>query len=152
MTTTFQRILCPVDFSAPSRTALEHAESLAKTLGAQLVLAHVVAPAVYPVAFGALPMGAAQVEEKALRAAEDGLAGTVAELAEKGLDVSSLVEAGTPARRIVEWVREHGIDLVVMGTHGLTGIGHVLLGSTAERVVRTCPCPVLTVKAGEVQE
>lgn len=142
-------ILCPLDFSEPCKPAMEHAESLARELGAELILAHVVVPAMYPVAFGAVPLGAVTLEEEARESAEASLAKDVKRLSEQGIDCRSLVEVGTPAYRIVEMVKESGVDLVVMGTHGATGLGHVLLGSTAERVVRLCPCPVLTVKVGQ---
>lgn len=142
-------ILCPVDFSEPSRVALEHAEGLAKALDAELLVAHVLVPAMYPVAFGAVPMGAVTVEEEARTAVEASLDDTVKDLSGRGVRCRRLVEVGTPARRIVEMVQENGVDLVVMGTHGTTGLGHVLLGSTAERVVRLCPCPVLSVKPGQ---
>jgi len=147
--TDFGTILCPVDFSEPSRVALGHAEVLAKRLGSELVVAHVLVPAMYPVAFGAVPLGAVTVEEEARAAVEKSLDETVEQLAGRGVRARRLVEIGTPARRLVEMVREDGVDLVVMGTHGTTGLGHVLLGSTAERVVRHCPCPVLTVKPGQ---
>ena len=143
-------ILCPVDFSDPSRTALEHAEKLAREIDAELVVVHVVIPALYPVAFGAVPTGAPQVTQAATDAAAESLERLMDELKERGTRCRYMVETGTPARRITELVKEQGIDLVVMGTHGMTGIGHVLLGSVAERVVRLCPCPVLSVKPGQV--
>ena len=142
-------IMCPLDFSEPCRVAMEHAESLARALGAELILAHVVVPAMYPVAFGAVPLGAVTLEEEARASAEASLADDVKRLSDDGFNCRSLVEVGTPAYRLVEMVQENGVDLVVMGTHGATGLGHVLLGSTAERVVRLCPCPVLTVKVGQ---
>jgi len=148
----FKRILCPVDFSEPSRTALEHAEQLARTLQAEVVLTHVLTPSIHPVAFGALPVAAgSQVEASLLHAAEAALRSRADELAAQGITCTSRVEIGLAAQRIVDCVRELGIDLVVMGTHGHTGLGHALLGSVAERVVRHCPCPVLTVKAGQVR-
>ena len=142
-------ILCPVDFSDPSRTAVTQAAELAVVLDAELILTHVVAPVLYPVAFGAAPMTGRNVEEEAKAAAEEALQALVSELCDRGLKCSSLVEAGSPSRRIIEMVRQHGIDLVVMATHGHTGIKHALLGSVAERVVRHCLCPVLTVKQPE---
>ena len=144
--TSIDKILCPLDFSEHSQVALEHAESLAKRLDAELVLAHVVEPAIYPVAFGAVPMAVANVEEEAKQHAEQALQKTVAEVVARGVRCSSIVGSGTAALRVCEMVRENGFDLVVMATHGLTGLPHVLLGSTAERIVRHCPCAVFTVK------
>ncbi|RKY21063.1 MAG: universal stress protein [Planctomycetota bacterium] len=139
-------ILCPVDFSEHSRSALDQAEELARALGAQLVMLHVVAPVLYPVAFGAAPLTTENFEERAKQAAEQELQKVVAEVSERGVPCSSLVGAGSPSQRIVELVKTNAIDLVVMATHGHTGLKHALLGSVAERVVRHCACPVLTVK------
>ena len=144
-----QKILCPVDFSEPSREAMQHAEQLAKALGAEMLLAHVVVPALYPVAFGAAPMGAVSLDQDAQEAVKANLQATAQEVSERGVPCQALVDVGTPSRRLVEMVQEHGVDLLVIGTHGATGLSHVLLGSTAERVVRLCPCPVLTVKVGQ---
>ncbi len=147
--TDIQKVLCPVDFSEPSREAMRHAEQLAKALGAELLLAHVVVPAMYPVAFGAAPMGAVTLDQEAEQAVRANLKATAQEVSERGVPCQTLVDVGTPSRRLVEMVKEHGVDLLVMGTHGATGLSHILLGSTAERVVRLCPCPVLTVKVGQ---
>jgi universal stress protein A len=145
--TDIRTILCAVDFSEPSRAAMTQAEDLAKALEAELVLTHIVAPAFYPVAFGAAPMGPDNVEERAKEAAEEALQAAVTEITGRGVRCSSLVGSGSPAERLVSMVGENDIDLVVMATHGFTGLKHALMGSVAERVVRTCPCPVLTVKA-----
>lgn len=143
-----EKILCPVDFSDESQSALEYAADLARSLGSQLIVLHAVAPVLYPVAYGLAPVGPANYEEEARKAAEARLQEMLSGLDEGGVFASSLVVTGTPWLRIPELVEEHGIDLVVMATQGLTGIKHALLGSNAEQVVRRCPCPVLTVKGG----
>ena len=142
-------VLAAVDLSKKTLPCLKYGCEIAAKLGQPLILAHVVVPAMYPVAFGAVPLGAVTLEEEARAAAETSLAEDVKRLGEEGVNCRGLVEVGTPAYRLVEMVRENGVDLVIMGTHGATGLGHVLLGSTAERVVRHCPCPVLTVKVGQ---
>ena len=144
--TSIDKILCPIDFSEHSKVALEHAVSLALRLDADLVVAHVVEPAIYPVAFGTVPMGVSNIEEEAKQLAEESLQEAVDEAVASGVRCSSIVGSGTAALRVCEMVREHGFNLVVMATHGLTGLPHVLLGSTAERIVRDCPCAVFTVK------
>ena len=146
-------ILCPVDLSDPSLGALEHAEDLARKLGAELVVAHIVEPAFYPVAYGAVPVAATvNIEEEARKAAEDRLQQLAAEITGRGVPCSPLVDSGTAALRICELVKENGIDLVVIATHGYTGLKHVLLGSVAERVVRMAECPVLSVKSHELPD
>ena len=147
------KILCPVDFSSSSTEALDHAADLAKRLDAQLIVAHVVEPVLYPVAYG-VPAGSPliNIEEQAKKGAQEALAPMVAELAARGVEATSLVESGTASLRITSMVEDHGVDLVVMATHGLTGFQHLLLGSTAERVVRRCPVPVLTVKMAPSDE
>lgn len=144
---TVTKILCPTDFSDPSREALSTAEQMAGLFDAELLLCHVVEPAIYPVAVGLPPTAGYDLERQAFDAAEERLGELVSELKSRGVKASASVESGPAWQRLGELVEEHGIGLVVMATHGLTGLAHVLLGSTAERLVRTCPCPVLTVKA-----
>ena len=144
---TVRKILCPTDFSDPSREALSTAEAMAKLFDAELIVCHVVEPAIYPVAVGLPPTAGYDLEKQAFDAAEERLGALVQELGTRGLRASARVESGPAWQRLGELVKEQGIDMVVLATHGLTGLAHVLLGSTAERLVRTCPCPVLTVKA-----
>jgi nucleotide-binding universal stress UspA family protein len=143
----FARILCPIDFSKPSEVALQHAEEIARTFGSELVVAHVVEPMIYPVAYGMPPVAPIDYEDAAKSSANTALAPIVARLSKAGLKASALVDSGAASMRICELVKDKHFDLVVLATHGYTGLKHVLLGSTAERVVRHCSCPVLTVKA-----
>lgn len=138
------RILCPVDFSEHSQAALEHAAELARRYGASLHLLHVVEPILYPVAYGLPPVAPVDYEQVARDAAARTLAGYAGKLA--NIEVRQHVESGTASQRICDFAKEHGVDLVVLATHGYTGLKHVLLGSTAERVVRHAPCAVLVVK------
>lgn len=145
------RILCPVDFSECSWAALTTAEALARVFGSELVLAHVVEPVLYPVAYGLAATATLDLEGEARSGAEAALAPLAAEIAARGVSCSSQVTGGTAAVRICGLVEELDIDMVVMSTHGHTGVRHLLIGSTTERVVRRCACPVLTVKAGDVR-
>jgi nucleotide-binding universal stress UspA family protein len=140
----FRKILCPTDFSEGSRRALRLAiEELGA--GAEIVLAHVwQAPFVYGPE--TVVPGSVVVETKAMAEAE--LARWKSE-AERlgGKRVSTVLASGAPWHEIVQLAkRDPGIDLIVMGTHGYTGLEHVLLGSVAERVVRHAPCPVLAAR------
>lgn len=142
----WKRILCPVDFSEVSIFALDYGMSIAKECGASVTLLHVVEPIVAPADFSFGPLTNAEVEDQmAARALE-----SLEELkAKSGLPperAAVRVERGRSFTEIVRVAREEKANLLVLATHGYTGITHALLGSTAEKVVRKAPCPVLTVK------
>ena len=141
-----RHVLVPVDFSAPSLEAIEFALPLLKQFGADLHIVHVVIPEYTPIAMMPLPLMVLESEpdrhaRQHLRAvaAKAGL-----ELGTKNLHVIK----GRPFEEICELARETGIDLIVIATRGNTGVQHLMLGSTAERVVRHSPCPVLVVRGG----
>ena len=108
-----------------------------------------VEPVIYPVAYGLAPVGNVNYEEEAKAAAQTSLEPITGEFSDGGIKATSLVSSGTAWLRICDLADEHGIDMIVMATHGHTGLQHVLIGSTDERVVRGAPCPVLTVRATE---
>ncbi len=132
-------ILHPTDFSLHSAVALQLAMSLANGPGCRLVLLHVLTPVVVADEMGSTVVPFTAGEREAVTARLRALAGTRAE-------AECRVEIGDPANVTVEVARELGSDLIVLGTHGRTGLGRLLLGSVAEQVVRKAPCPVITVK------
>lgn len=139
-------ILVPLDFSEHSAAALKYAVDLARHYEATLQLLHVFAPVFYSVPEGYLLPGPAEItqvrsalEQELERAKHDACAGGA-------LIVKTLLLEGHPPSEILRVAREGGFDLIVMGTHGRTGVKHVLIGSVAENVVRHAPCPVLTVR------
>jgi nucleotide-binding universal stress UspA family protein len=141
-----QKILCPIDFSPGSRQAMRAAVRLANEAGAELVLAH--AWYVPPMAFGAEYDLAAELMEEIRIDAQAALEAAAREAAALGATrLSSRLVTGSPPHELVR-VLEHDpeFELVVMGTHGRTGLARVLLGSVAESVVRRAPCPVLVVR------
>jgi nucleotide-binding universal stress UspA family protein len=140
-------ILCPIDFSDCSRAALEHAEELARRFEASLIVAHVVEPVLYPVAYGLPPVAPVAFEEGARSSAVKVMDPIVDGLARRGVKARALVDAGNAASRICDLAKEERADLIVLATHGYTGMKHLLLGSTAEKVVRLAPCAVLAVKS-----
>ena len=145
---TIKRILVPVDFSTPSLQALAYACQVAKRLEAELLIVHVIEPAFRADAtdvYVASPRGAVLLQEQ-LRLTEARLTRLCADLTKKGYRVHSIVKRGSPARAITDTAARVGAHLIVMGTLGRTGLAHMLIGSVAERVVRTAPCPVLTVR------
>ena len=137
-------ILVPLDFSETSQKALAYAVKFAEPFGAKLTLLAVVEPYVSP-DFAAFPL--VMEPEKVMRATKDRLdtlitkAGLPAQLIEK-----TLVRHGTPFLEITEAARTLKVDLIILTTHGHSGLKHILMGSTAERVVRHAPCPVLVVR------
>jgi len=148
MTRGFARILVPTDFSPPSSAALAMAKALAAQFGASIHMIHVLhdpyATAAYASdVYGYLPAG---LRETWQREAQTHLDAQLAPAERAQFRAATRVIFGTPARAIVDYANENAIDLIVMGTHGRGGVAHLLLGSVAERVVRTADCPVLTVR------
>lgn len=141
-------ILVPTDFSEPADAAWRYACGLAERLGSRLHLLHVISH--QPFAYD--PWGTDNITLRVtdlLKETEAGVRKALAARVPKGrLARRTRTEAviGTPVDRILQAVRTSRADLVVMGTHGRGVVGHVLLGSVAERVVRQCPVPVLTLR------
>lgn len=145
MTIDVRRILVPLDFSEHSEAVLEWAAHLAEEHGSKVVLLHAYH---LPVEFQQLE-GAYLPDDfwATVKAeTEQSLARYAGRLRERGLDVETLAREGYPATVIEEEAERQHADLVVIGTRGLSGLKHLLLGSIAERVVQRCPCPVLAVK------
>jgi nucleotide-binding universal stress UspA family protein len=144
---TVSRILVPVDFSEHSARALDCAKTLAEKFGASLhVLTVVSDPLVLPDPgpwYVPLPEG---YLDGLRQDAESRLRGLLTAAEQRQFRAESSVTTGDPYREILEFVKRSSIDLIVMGTHGRGGVAHALMGSVAEKVVRTATCPVLTVR------
>ena len=144
-------ILCPVDFSKGSDRAVEQAATLATALGAQLELLHVHQLPTLGLADGILTMTPdlatvpPELIAKRVAAAQDGLESHRAQLAEQGVRAITQLIEGNPAARIVERAQQLGVCMLVLGTHGHSGLKRFVLGGTAERVLRLAHVPVLTV-------
>jgi nucleotide-binding universal stress UspA family protein len=138
-------ILCPTDFSSRSEYAFRLACALARDYSAHLVVLHVIEPAIvaYPMGPVMPPPPPADYKEKLWDAFRQ-LQASDPKIRELRLDIK-MVE-GDPKQVICGLAKETGSDLIVMGTHGRSGVGRLLLGSVAEEVLRKAPCPVLTVK------
>jgi nucleotide-binding universal stress UspA family protein len=145
-----RRILVPTDFSPSSAKALTYAAAFAEKFGAEVLLLHVVQDlAVFiPEAVLACPPPTPPVEQF-IKAARTALDRAIAGVEQRGFTIRPEVAEGTPYEEIVCLARERDVDLIVMGTHGRTGLAHALMGSVAEKVVRRAPCPVLTVRHPE---
>jgi nucleotide-binding universal stress UspA family protein len=143
----FQRILCATDFSDTAEAAWEMACELARVHGATLGLVHVfVELPAYAMAPEAPGPVAGQIWEEQRRWVRQSLDERVAGARTAGLTAKGLLVTGSAAPAIAETAAAEHADLLVIGTHGRTGINRLLIGSIAERVIRIAPCPVLTVK------
>ncbi len=147
-------ILLPTDFSECGNYALTHATSLARTFGASIICVHAIEPIVPSVGYSGMtePLPIADITEQL----EDSAGRALPKLAEceecEGLEVEELIVHGDAASEIVRVARERNVDLIVISSHGRTGLGRMLFGSTAEAVVRHASCPVLVVKPPQEEE
>lgn len=139
---TIGRILAPVDFSDPSPPALRYARLLGEATGAEVILLYVIEPVAYPAELGVVVNLEADLAERAQ--------GELDKLRERHFAgfprTRTLVCHGVADQEIIETAKREGAGMIVLGTHGFSGLKHLLLGSTAERVVRGASCPVLTVR------
>jgi universal stress protein A len=150
MTPHFKKILVATDFSTASGNVIDYARLLSQRFGASLHVLHVIED---PLVAG----GGTEVYVSALLALREELGREAQKrLAEleavlPGIPVTIELLEGQPAQVIAKTAANREVDLIVMGTHGRSGVAHLLLGSVAERVVRIAPCPVLTVRAGSAE-
>lgn len=144
--TPYRRLLVPVDFSPVSLDALAAARELARATGASLHLFHSVDDVAWR--YLGYPLDAlAQVQTAVTDSANEQLRELAIQEQRQGLTVeSTLVVSTRPASAIVAFARENAIDVIVMGTHGRGAMLRMMLGSVAEHVVRTAPCPVMVVR------
>lgn len=154
MTNTITNILVPVDFSPQAEYAFTYATRLAERFGAKLALLYVVDDSFVTGGWSSeiyVP-NVPELMENLIADADRRLATLKASAAALGLTAETAVIRGRPAHAIVAHAKNGGFDLIVMGTHGRTGVSHVVMGSVAERVLRKAPCPVLTVRGMEAVE
>ena len=135
-----RKILVPVDFSECSEKALQYAIPFAKQFGAEITLVHVIQ---YSVQAPEMILAADTTQ-----AAKEGVDALVQKVGDAVM-CRAVVRVGKPADEIVEAATQGGADLIILSTHGRSGLAHLLLGSTAEQVVRHAPCPVLVVRERE---
>ena len=142
-----RRVLYPSDFSPASRAAFPKALELARANRAELLLVHVLSPVPVPVVSEYIsPRVLDDLIRSARAAAQRRLDALRARAKKAGVRAIALLAEGTPFTQIAKAAKVKHADLVVMGTHGRSGLRKLFLGSVAERVVGTAPCPVLTVR------
>ena len=148
---TLKKILFPTDFSDLSVHALNYARTFAETYAAELHVLHVVDDAYQywmPMGPGGVPTGP-PIEELVSLADKELTKFKAAHLADVKSNVMLATSAGRPYMEIISYAKTKSIDMIVLGTHGRSGLRHALLGSVAEKVVRKSPCPVLTIRHPE---
>ena len=141
----FNKILCPVDFSEFTDQILDYAVTIAKRFDSELHLIHVIPNLNYFTPYESF------LTPENLVAIERNIEGEVGKDFDKitkkiELPFKRIIKTGVTFVEIIDYIKDQGVDLVVMGTHGRSGIEHILIGSVAEKVVRKSPCPVLTVR------
>lgn len=146
MSLSIKKIMVPIDFSDYSKSALKYAVNFAKVFNAEMHLIYVVEPVIYPPDFSmgqiAIPSVNVELDDRAREELQ--------KLAEREipneLKKKVIIKTGKPFVEIIETAKEEDIDLIIIATHGHSGVEHILFGSTAEKVVRKAPCPVLTLR------
>lgn len=143
-------ILVPSDFGEASDQALAYAVALAQKLGADVVVLHA-----FEIPLVGFPDGAmvatAELTSRILEGAQTGLDRSLARHKGDGVPMRGLIRQGDPWRSVLDTAQEVSAGMIVMGTHGRKGLPRALIGSVAEKVVRTSPVPVLTVHGGEAR-
>lgn len=139
-------ILFPTDFSNGARAAMDHVVSLARDYHARLILLYVIQDISIAEWYIPSALSVADLLEDMQKSAWQEMEKWGAEVSSKVKEVEKIVVRGVPFVEIIRTARGEKADLIVIGTHGRTGIDHMLFGSTAEKVVRKAPCPVLTVR------
>ena len=146
-------ILLPTDFSDCGNYALSYAASLARTFGARIICVHVIEPMVPTVGYSGMtePLPIADITDQLEYSAERELPKLAEREEVAGLQVEEVIVHGDAASEIVRLSKERNVDLIVLSSHGRTGLGRILFGSTAEAVVRHASCPVLVVKPSQLE-
>ncbi len=147
----FTKILVPTDFSESAMYALPFAVDLARKYTASLHILHVVEPIVAPVDFAWGTYSYPDIEKQLSGYVEKSLAKIIQDQIPGEIETKTTNLHGKPWREIVAFAKDQNMDLIVMATHGLSGLSHALYGSTSEKVIRKAHCPVLTVRHPDVK-
>lgn len=143
------KILVPVDFSEHSKKALSYAISFAGKFHSEMILVYVVEPTIYPADFSFGQVAVPSIENELRERGKAELENLANTLVGESTPVKTIVRTGKPYLEIIKTAEEEGIDIIIIATHGHSGVEHLLFGGTTEKVVRKAPCPVLIVRPVE---
>lgn len=143
-----KKILVPIDFSDHSRKALQYAIPFAKQFNASIDLVYVVEPTIYPADFSFGQVGFPNVEDELRKRGSEELESLMKHTIKGAVQARKAILSGKASYEINEYAKKKKMDLIIIATHGHSGFEHALFGSTAEKVVRKAPCPVLVVRTG----
>jgi nucleotide-binding universal stress UspA family protein len=141
-----KKILVPIDFSDYSKSSLRYAVNFIKHFHARVILVYVVEPVIYPPDFSMGQIAIPSVGVDMDKRAQEELEKLAKDEIPSDTDVKLIIKTGKPFVEIIETAVEEDADMIIIATHGHTGVEHILFGSTAEKVVRKAPCPVLTLR------
>lgn len=141
-----KKVLVPIDFSDYSKEALLYSLNFIKCFKADLTLIYVIEPVIYPPDFSATQISIPPTDVEITKNAKESLQQLIQKEIPSDIKVSSVIKTGKPFVEIVETASEEDIDLIIISSHGHSGVEKILFGSTAEKVVRKAPCPVLTLR------
>jgi nucleotide-binding universal stress UspA family protein len=139
-------ILVPIDFSVHSKNALKYAIPIAEKFRASLHLVYVVEPTIYPADLGFGQVVLPGVEDELREKGAEELETLIRKEIGKRVSASCAVRTGNPHQEILREADERGVNMIVVATHGHSGVEHMLFGSTADRIVRNARCPVMTIR------
>jgi nucleotide-binding universal stress UspA family protein len=144
-----KKILVPIDFSDNSKKALRYAIPFAQQFNASLTLVYIVEPTIYPSDFGFGQVGFPDVEKELHEKAIGEMSALIDSIVPKSLKTQTMVGSGIPFVEITTYAKQEEVDMIIVATHGRSGVEHILFGSTAEKIIRKAPCPVLVVRSEE---
>jgi nucleotide-binding universal stress UspA family protein len=141
-----KKVLVPVDFSDFSVSSLKYAVSFAASFNADIILVYVVEPVTYPPDFsiGQIPIPAMDIDLH--KRADEEISSLISKYVPPSMKAKKVIRSGKPFYEIISLAKEEDVDLIIIATHGHSGVEHILFGSTAEKVVRKAPCAVLTLR------
>lgn len=141
-----KKILVPVDFSPYSQSALKYAKSFAEKLDAEIICVYVIEPLIFPADFSMGQISFPVIDAETTERAKNEMNSLINNEFGETNSIKSIIRTGKPFIEINEAAREINADLIIIASHGHTGVEHLLFGSTAEKVVKKAPCPVLTLR------
>ena len=143
---TKKKILVPIDYSTHSKTAIQYALEIAPTYNARLQLLHVIEESIHPAFYAAGINSIFQINSQLKSKSKEAIREMLYSVGGSDIEADIFVVEGRASSEVIRFAKDKSSDLIIIATHGLTGIDHLLLGSVSEKVVRMAKCPVLTVK------